>query len=149
MGYRKQAKTYNLSWADDHELHGLEVSLKGLTVAKILSLGSSASAVTTDAKGALTGGTAEAEDMFATFASALVRWNLEDEDGTPVPATFDGVKAQDFDFILDLIITWMEAVAGTGRDKGGDSPLNGGSGSGRAALEESLPMETLSPSLVS
>lgn len=149
MGYRKKAKTYHLTWAEDNELHGLEVSLKGLTVAKILSLGSSASAVTTDAKGALTGGTAEAEDMFETFASSLVRWNLEDEEGIPVPATFDGVKSQDFDFILDLIITWMEAVAGTGRDKGGDSPLSESSDSGLAALEASLQMATSSPSPVS
>jgi hypothetical protein len=147
-GYRKKPKTYTLTWAEDHEYHGLEVSLKGLTVAKMLDIGRSASAVTTDAQGTLTEGTDETRDMFETFASCLVRWNLETEDGEPVPATFDGVTTQEFPFILDLVVTWMEAVAGTGgsNSKGGDSPLSETSSSGLAALEASLRMDPLSPS---
>jgi len=137
-GYRKKPKTYTLTWAEDHEYHGLEVSLKGLTVAKMLDIGRSASAVTTDAQGTLTEGTDETRDMFETFASCLVRWNLET----------DGVTTQEFPFILDLVVTWMEAVAGTGgsNSKGGDSPLSETSSSGLAALEASLRMDPLSPS---
>lgn len=153
MGYRKKAKTYNLNWAPGHELHGLEVSLRGLTVAKVFAIGNSASAFTTDAKGALTTGSDATEDMFQTFAGCLQRWNLEDEDGTPIPATMEGIATQDFEFILELIVTWMEAVSSVTGNKageggeGGDSPLPASSDSGLAALEASLPMEALSPSL--
>lgn len=140
MGYRKKSKTYTLKWAVDHELHGLEVVLKGLTVARMLEMSSKASTLAEDPGAA---SVTDTEDMFRTFARSLVSWNLEDDEGISVPATYEGVTGQDLDFILDLITTWMEAVAGVDPTSPPDS------GSGEPALEASLQMEALSPSLLS
>lgn len=85
------------------------------------------------------------DEMLQMFAAALVSWNVEDEhpDGTrtPVPANFEGLKSQDFDFVMEIVLAWMDALMGV------SGPLGKRSPSGDRSLEESLPMETLSPSL--
>lgn len=43
------------------------------------------------------------------FASSLVSWTLADN-GVPVPATHAGVVAQDYDFLIELALTWYRRV---------------------------------------
>jgi hypothetical protein len=53
------------------------------------------------------------EELIKLFAGALVSWNLEEEaeDGiAPVPATYEGLMDQDMDFVIDLILSWMDGV---------------------------------------
>jgi hypothetical protein len=78
------------------------------------------------------------EQLLNGFAKALVSWNLEEEDGTPVPPTLEKVREQEFIFILPVVTAWMDAIAGVSADLGKDS------GSGVTFPEGSLPMETLS-----
>lgn len=138
-GYRRKAKLYTLKWAEGHELHGLEVTCKGLTVERMLSLVSLAAGLQ---GGDVAGKLGEAEKLFRSFARCLVGWNLEDEDGAPVPATYDGIAAQDLDFVTGLVTTWIDAVASVG------SPLPPSSDGGPpSAPALSMPMEPLSPSL--
>ena len=41
----------------------------------------------------------------------LVEWNLEDEDGNPMPATGDGILAlPDYNLATQLLTGWIEAV---------------------------------------
>jgi hypothetical protein len=47
--------------------------------------------------------------LFSAFADSLVSWTLID-DGRAVPATVDGVLAQDTMFLLDLARTWYTVV---------------------------------------
>ena len=42
---------------------------------------------------------------------ALIEWNLEDEDGTPVPATIEGLLAQPPAFVSFLLSEWLKAVS--------------------------------------
>lgn len=45
------------------------------------------------------------------FAEALIEWNLEDDDGNPIPASLDGVRAlTDLEFMLMLMRMWDQAV---------------------------------------
>lgn len=138
-GYRRKPKTYTLRWADDHELAGLEVVMRGLTIEKLIDFQAKADRVSEDKS------QEGMEPMFRSFAKSLISWNLEDEDGQPVPATYKGVVVQDVEFVLDVVMSWVDSVASVR----GDSPLPETSGSGLAALEASLTMEPLSASPVS
>lgn len=83
------------------------------------------------------------DPLLREFSSRLVSWTLEDEDAEgvrrPVPATYDGLKSQDMDFGMELLMAWMNTVAGV------SAPLDRSSSAGPPSLEASLPMVALSP----
>lgn len=145
MGYKR--KLYVLKWPDGHELAGLEVTTKGLSVKKLFELTSLAGQLSSDATDTAAK-VSVADELFAGFAARLVSWNLEDDDDVPVPATLEGVTDQDFTFMVGVIMTWMDEVASV------DIPLPGASPDGATSETEpdgvaSIPVETLSPSLLS
>jgi hypothetical protein len=135
MGYVRQRKVYRLRFADE-DMAGLVVQARSAPVGQFLGLAKLAE---------LKGGDFRAEDaerideLFRGFASCLVDWNLEGEDGTPVPATLEGIYTQETDFILQIIFAWIEAIAGV------SVPLGPRSSDGGKSLEGSMPMATLSP----
>ena len=139
MGYTR--KLYRLTWPADHKLHGLEVTTKGLSIARYRKMTSLAGQMK---PGDPDSQATAAEQLCAEFAKCLTAWNLEDE-GAPVPATAEGIADQDMDFMLGLVMAWMDTVAGVGAD----TPLPEPSSGGDRALEASLPMEPLSLSRVS
>ncbi|MGW0587466.1 hypothetical protein [Streptosporangium sp. NPDC002607] len=140
MGYKRK-KTFKLTWADG-EFDGLEVRARSISVERFLEFGPLL-------EGGLSGGfTAkdieEMRELFREFSTVLVDWNLEDEDtDEPVPCTFEGFIGQDIAFVREIISTWAEHIAGVA------APLEQPSPDGEPSLEESLPMEVLSPSPVS
>lgn len=130
MGYVRQKKIYKLVFADE-EYNGLEVRTTGVPLGKFLEM----SELANQAKESPGQANDSAKSLIENFATALVDWNLENEDGSPVPATADGLYQQDFDFVLSLISAWMEAIAQV------PGPLGQTSNSGEQSLEASLPME--------
>lgn len=144
MGYRR-AKLYKLTF-DDYP--GLQVSMKGLSVKGLMAVSRHAAGLKgmenlSELEGEqLAAALAAAEELFRKFAAALVSWNLEDDEtGEPVPATLEAVQDQDFDFILDLTLAWMDAAASV------DTPLKQPSASSPpSGLGLSEAMEPLSPS---
>ena len=50
------------------------------------------------------------KEQYVYWATKLVAWNVEDKDGAPVPATFEGVWSQPYEFINFLIGEWRKAV---------------------------------------
>lgn len=131
MGYKRKPKVYRLEFTDP-EFEGLVVRTRSLPLGEFMEL-SGADAATGE-------GT---QKMMRAFARALVEWNLEDELGEPVKPSYDGIMAQDLDFITALITAWMDAIASVSPN------LPRGSNSGGTSLEASLPMESLSPSRMS
>jgi hypothetical protein len=136
-GFRKPAKVYRLKFADE-EFAGLEVKAKSVPLGTFLELSTLAEPIAGgDSREQVT----RVSQLFAGFAQALISWNLEDEEtGEAVPATYDGIMAQEFDFVLAIITAWMEAISGVA------APLANGSTSGDTTLEASLPMAPISPS---
>lgn len=136
MGYKRKIKTVILEFTDP-EFEGFECEVKSLPISEYLRVAELADQAEE--------GTKTAKEMFGVFAKALVRWNLEDENDQPVPATYDGVIAQDFDFVMSLIAGWLQSMGGVDEKStlGKDSP------SGMTFPEGSIPMEPLSPSPVS
>ncbi len=50
--------------------------------------------------------------VFGGFSEHLVSWNLENDDDTPVPASFEGVRAQDTGFVMETMMDELAAAAG-------------------------------------
>ena len=65
-------------------------------------------------------------ELTQVFGNAmLVAWNLVDEDGTPIPATGDGMNGlPDIALALRIVHLWLEAVAGVSAPL--EPQLNGG-----------------------
>jgi hypothetical protein len=128
MGFRPEKKVFRLKF-EDSELEGLEVMAGGTTTGEMLDL-----------QDAEKGQVAFAIEM---LGKRLISWNLEEEDGTPVPANADGLRSQDPDFVRAIIAAWTEAIGGV------EAPLRAGSDSGETSLAASIPMEPLSQSRAS
>jgi hypothetical protein len=76
------------------------------------------------------------------FADSLISWNLETEDGDPIPCTRDGLFGEvDNDLALALATEWIERLGGKVDDAG---PLPSSSPSGEPSPVASIPMEALS-----
>lgn len=106
MGFKKEATLFKLVF---EAYEGLEVYVKSLSVGELLDLTELTAEVSNleDVKEVM----AQSKSLMEVFAKNLVKWNLEDEDGTPVPATYEGIASQEFPFVLEIITTWMEQVA--------------------------------------
>jgi hypothetical protein len=141
MGFRRQSKVFRLVWPEGHDNHGLEVKVGALSIGELSKIGGMAELDLQADNGPEA--MAALDEMLALFADKLASWNLEDEDGAPVPADLDGVRGQDLDFIMEMVDAWMTAAAGV------LPPLSSGSTDGGTPLAASIPMEPLSESLAS
>lgn len=140
MGYAVKRTLFNLTF-EDPDLAGMQVQAKALSVGQMLK--------TTDL--------AKLEDkrlppeqkiplmasMFDLFAQALASWNLEEEDGTPIPTSLDGIRSLEPTLALSLIRSWVTATVGV------SPPLPQPSPDGKPSLEASMPMVPLSASRAS
>lgn len=133
MGYRHKIPRVNVAFEEGHEYHGCEVVLRKLTLGEYLDI----VGITADS------GINHVGDQLKRMGDKLVSWNLEDEDGTPIPATPDAVLEQDKDLMIAVLNAWLDALNGV------PAPLEPNSPDGEPSLEASIPMETLSSSLVS
>lgn len=78
-GFKKQAKLYHLTF-EDPDLEGFECITKSISTGDFLEITGLAQAVQANP--------GESDILLRKFATALVSWNLEDEDDTPVPAVY-------------------------------------------------------------
>lgn len=130
MGYKRNPKVYRLKFEDEYD--GLEVMVRSLSMGQLISW------KTGDRERDVT------EEMVELLAERIVSWNLEDEDGTPVPPTLEAIKAEDNDLVFAIINHWTDAVRGV------DAPLPESSPAGEPSPEASaIPMVPLSESLAS
>ncbi len=154
MGFRKKEKVYVLKF--DGELEGLEVRLRGASAGELIDL----DGMKYSDAGAL-------DELFLFFGSKLISWNFEEEDGTPItfePQKIDEprenapalrrletateakarvLRAQDLDFVFDILSAWKNAILGV------SGPLERNSPDGEPFPEGSIPMETLSSNQLS
>ena len=131
MGYRAPRKTFRLVF-EDEDRAGLEVRARSASVGRLLEIEEK-------------DGAESVRMLFEAFADALEGWNLEDEDGNPVPATLAGLMSLDLDFATDLVAAWKEGITGISgpleRKSNGGAPSPDG-----APAELSIPMEPSSAS---
>lgn len=115
--YKRNPKVYKLKFDPDDELHGLEVLIRSLPVAEFLRVTALAAAGDNS--------TEASEKLLHSLADQLVEWNLDNEDGSPVPATFEGLVAQELDFVMRIFRAWMDAMGSVPDPLGQSSPATG------------------------
>lgn len=139
MGFRVQRKAYRLVFKGT-ELDGLEVTMRSLSTGQLIELEEVRLAARAPGASAAESKSKRAVEM---MADALISWNAEDEDGTPLPPSMAGLMAQDIDFLNAIQDAWIAAINGV------PGPLSETSSDGAPSLEESIPMDVPSPSLTS
>lgn len=132
MGYQK--KRYKLTWVEGHDLHGLEVSVGGLSIGDLEIM----AALKDEAANAKTFD--RIMPMLEVFAKALVSWNYEDEEGAPIGTSLAEIKEKgDAKDIIPVILSWVSEVGDI------SVPLPESSNSGKSFPVELPPMDV--PSL--
>ena len=101
MGYRPKREPVKLDFSGT-EHDGLEITARSVPMSVMLDLLAVTGAQEPTAYRHVT----------TTFAYALESWNVEDDDGQPVPADLDGLLSQDTGFITAVIKAWVAAMAG-------------------------------------
>jgi len=151
MAHRRKQKVFRVEFGPGTEFDGLELVTRSLAVKDFAAFGLSLQTIGETLDGgteadqlkALAGLTDQLADVQERFADKLMSWTMEEEDGTPTPATLEGVKLlDDFEFI-SLVGAWLDGIGGISAD------LGKGSGSGETSPELSALMEPLSPSQAS
>ncbi|MFF7096419.1 hypothetical protein ACFY9A_29090 [Streptomyces rubradiris] len=137
MGYRKTVRKIEVS-LKGHKVYGLDAEYpvayaRGKNLNEYLHLVGFAE--TDD------GETNYLVKQLEAFGDALISWNLENEDGTPVPCTREGLFSIDNDLALSLAKEWIDCLGGKVDEA---SPLDSSSPSGEPSPVASIPMETLS-----
>lgn len=132
MGFTPVRRVYTLQF---EQYDGLEVRAAATSAGGFLELTERSDAASADIS--------KVKPLLELFVECLRSWNLEDDEGQPVPQTVDGLLTLELDFVMEIIGAWTEAVAGVSSD------LKEPSNSGTPSLVESLPMVTLSDSQAS
>lgn len=132
MGFKRSKKVYKLVFTGEYE--GLEVRATSMPLGEYMAI---AKMMDMDTSNPDSQDLGQLDALFEKFANALVWWNLEDDNGQPIPATVAGLYTQDLEFVLTIIMQWVNAVTGVA------APLEQPSSSGSPSLEASLPMEAL------
>jgi hypothetical protein len=140
MGYKPKRTLYKLTF-DDPDLDGLEVETRSVSIDGLLSffdLLEKAQAMDEEAPDLTV-----FADVAERFAKVLVRWNVEEDDGTPVPATAGGLLSQDIGFMVQILDAWTAAMSKA------PPPLPGASKPSVPPPEESLGLASQSAPLPS
>lgn len=152
MSYVRKAKVFSLEFGEDTGFPGLDMRTKSPDIEEFSALGLKLQEIGETMNGAGTlGEQLESVARLKTklvgiremFAHFLISWSMMEEDGTPTPATVEGVSRLDSMEFLGLITTWLTAIGGVENSLGKDF------GSGGTSPELSDLMESLSQSQAS
>jgi len=108
VGYQWPTTTYRLDFTDGR-LQGLEVYCRAGSVAQheaIAAAGDLEDATPDQAMAEIT----------KVFAESLDSWNLDDRQGLPVPATLEGLKQQEPEFVALVVGAWVDAQLARNRE---------------------------------
>lgn len=137
-GFRPKRTTYRIRFDEDHELHGLVLSVRSVPLGKFLDLAELA-----DVADRFKAGQAGLQDvkalvpLFETFASCVVEWNLLDDNDQPVEPSAQALLDLDPGTAMALFERWTEAMAAV------PAPLSSKSSGGSPYPEERIPMGPL------
>lgn len=128
MGYRKVPTIYTLAEFEDEP--GLVVRMKAIKLGKVRKLVRLVDSENSNDLETL-------DEIFTLVEEGLVSWNLETEDGTPIPADMSGIEDQELPMLLKILNVWLEQMTGVDKELGKDSG-SGGSFPGRPLTMEAL-----------
>lgn len=134
MGFKVPTRQFRLVFDESSTLAGLEVYVKSGTVDVFLQMSQLREI---KQENIMDPAVIESiQNMLKTFVSVLVSWNAEDEDGNPIPTTYESLCEQDLvEFVMPVIDAWLNAVTGV------SPPLQSPSSGIDKELEASIPMK--------
>ena len=136
--FRRERTLYQLHF-EEPELDGFECVMSGVSLDAFIGVSALAAKLETPE-----GRTQEnIEAQFTTLAGSMVSWNLDNDDGQPVPCDYEGLRVQDFDFVMKIKQGWMQALSSVPKASENDSP------SGEISPERSLGLAAVSTSRAS
>lgn len=112
MGYKRERKIFKLVF-EDPDMDGLIVRCRSTSVQQFIDIKTMADGAKDEIDGV--------RALLTTFATVIHDWNMEEDDGTPVPHTAETLLNEDFDFVMAMINAWTEAMAGVAKDLGKES----------------------------
>ena len=136
MGYRRKRKLYDLDLTGT-SLEGLTLIMKGLTVEESLNLALLQDMVKEPTKDQIK----KTRDLFAMVAEKIERWDLEDDDGQPIPPSPVELLGWDFSDAMLVIDRWQEKVQEV------PGPLEPKSNDGSKWVGPPIPMDIPLPNL--
>lgn len=109
MGVRVERKKYRITFPEGHDLHGVKMVARGMSVGELMGLiGMHRTVMSGDDP---TVKLQAINGLLDSFAKALLEWNVDDEDGNPVPPDRAGLDALDFDQLLGGITAWVKEIS--------------------------------------
>ena len=139
MGYRVQRRTYLLVFPEDHNLHGLEIACRSISLGEVRAQREHAREnAAADPYGFL-------DEQHKFFISNVKSWNLEDENGNRLPVSVDSLRTLASGDVNAVTAAWWNKCLGGEVE----APLGRPSNDGALLEEARLPMEISSESLPS
>ena len=134
MGFKNKGKKFKLVFPEDHDLHGLEIVIRGITLGAWKSLIEDESLSRADRRNKET----------EYFVKQVDSWNLEDDDDSPMAVTVENFESLDLEYVGEIKKTWLNRCLGIDLDEELGKESAGGSNTGNTpGSEDSLPMESL------
>jgi hypothetical protein len=124
MGYRRKQREYQMEFAQG-ALAGLIITTKVPRLEQIEVITELANTDVFNAPKPTPEMVGRIRKFCEAMAECITEWNLEDEDGTPIPCNRTSLLAQDIEFLLPLSMGWLDAI-NTGpddRDLGGQAEV--------------------------
>jgi hypothetical protein len=106
MGYTPRKTVYLLEF-EGTEHAGLQVKMRA---GKMEMLFSGGALLRIDQHNPTAQDVEAVTDEVRSFVDHLISWNIEDEQGRPVPATLEGVRAQEIPLIALIMKQWQAAM---------------------------------------
>lgn len=126
-GFKPKRKQFKLEFDDAPDMEGCEVLARRVPLGKLLEFQELASKP----------GNEGFREMLTIFASAIIAWNVEDDDDQPVAPNLDGLLSQEDTFVSAVMAAWQTGQAGV------PAPLDGASSSGETSPDLQIPMTPL------
>jgi hypothetical protein len=124
MGFKYEGKRFNLKFEGDFE--GLEVKTRSVPLGQYLEV---QELLDSDMD------REQIDKLFGEFSKVIVSWNLEDDNGDPVPTTAAGLYTQELELVQAITSAWRDAMVGV------PAPLEPSSSDGEPSLVASIPMD--------
>jgi hypothetical protein len=139
MGFTVPRRIYKLEF-DGEKYAGIVVRVRAMSFATLLDIENMRRSDEMADRAEMR---AQLDEFHGIFVDHLVDWNLEEEDGAPVPLTVEGLRSQEGSFVTSIIAAWRDTPTEV------PAPLGRPSSDGDPSVELSVPMESLSESLAS
>jgi len=151
MGHRRKRTIYRVSFPEGHAhgpdpetgSEGLAVQFYGLSMDEVFELTGlidSLRGIDPEAGADPTEAMTVAGRLLDKVAAKLHSWNLEEEDGTPIPADREHLGREEMPLVMDVTTAWVGAVTQAPADSPLAAPPSGTAPSGMPSPPMTIPM---------